>query len=153
MLSNVGEWGGSEKENWICAMTRHHPDSNIYILLIRNLPIDSGVRRWSHPLMIPLRCLWTKSNNRMCGQFECDVAWFCFCFNFVRSHARCGCCSIVCLREWGGVRLKLDVQDNGGRKEGWKNFGRRWARGWAVFKTDNFHGRHMCTVSIQEKRR
>ena len=22
---------------------------------------------------------------------------FCFCFDFVRLHARCGCCSIVCL--------------------------------------------------------
>ena len=35
----------------------------------------------------------------MRGQFECDVACFCFfCFDFVRSHVRCGCCSIVCLR-------------------------------------------------------
>ena len=49
-----------------------------------------------------------------------NVTWlgFAFFLNFVRSHARCGCCSIVYLREWGGVRLKLDAQDNGGRKEG-----------------------------------
>ena len=33
------------KENWICAMTRHHAESNINILLTRNLPIDSGVRQ------------------------------------------------------------------------------------------------------------
>ena len=43
----------------------------------------------------PLHCLWAKWNNRMRGQFECDVTWFCSCFDFVRSHARCGCCSIV----------------------------------------------------------
>ena len=30
------------KENWICAMIRHHAESNINILLTRNLPIDSG---------------------------------------------------------------------------------------------------------------
>ena len=54
--------------------------------------IDSGVGQRSHPLMIPLHCLWAKSNNRTCGQFEGDVTWFCFCFDFVR----CTCCSIVC---------------------------------------------------------
>ena len=54
---------------------------NINILLTRNLPIDCGVRQWSHPLMIPWHCLWAKSNNRTLGQFECDVTclllfWF-----------------------------------------------------------------------------
>ena len=52
---------------------------------------------WSHPLMIPMHCLWTKSNNRTRGQYECDV-WLGFVFDFVRSYARCGCCSVVCLR-------------------------------------------------------
>ena len=85
------------KENWICTMTRHHAEPN-NILLTRNLPFDSDVRLRSHPLMIPLHFLWAKSNNRAHGQFECDVTWFCFCFDFVRSHARCSCCSIVCLR-------------------------------------------------------
>ena len=67
--------------------------------------------------MIPLHCFWAESNNRMRGQLEFDVTWLCFCFNFVRSHARCGCCSIVCWRGWGlGVRLKLDVQGQGGGK-------------------------------------
>ena len=33
------------KENWICAMTRYHAESNINIILTRNLPIDSGVRQ------------------------------------------------------------------------------------------------------------
>ena len=69
---------------------------NINMLLVRNLPIDSSVRQWSHPLTIPLHCLWAKLNNRKRGQFECDMTWFCFYFGFVRSHARCGCCSIVC---------------------------------------------------------
>ena len=81
-----------------CVMTRHHADPNINILVTRNLPFDSDVRQRSHTLMIPLHYLWAKLNNRTRGQFECDVTWFCFCFDFVRSHARCGCCSIVCLR-------------------------------------------------------
>ena len=65
--------------------------------------------------MIPLHCLWAKSNNRTRGHFECDVTWFCFYFDFVRSHARCDCCSIVCWID-RGVRLKLDVQGQGGGK-------------------------------------
>ena len=99
------------KENWICAMTRHHAESNINILLTRNLPTDSGVRKWSIPLM--MHCLCSKSNNRTPGQFEHDVTWFCFCFDVVRSHARCGCCSIIFWRRWKRVRLKLDIQGQG----------------------------------------
>ena len=34
--------------------------------------------------MIPLHCLWAKLNNRTHGQFECDMTWFCFCFDFVQ---------------------------------------------------------------------
>ena len=41
--------------------------------------------------MISLHCFWAKSNNRAHGQFEYDVT-------LVLSHARCGFCSIVCLR-------------------------------------------------------
>ena len=33
------------KENCICAMTRHHAESNINILSTKNLPIESGVRQ------------------------------------------------------------------------------------------------------------
>ena len=58
--------------------------------------------------------MWAKSNNRTHGQFEFDVTWFCFSFNLVRSHAQCGYYSIVCSSVWGGVRLKLDVQDQEG---------------------------------------
>ena len=51
------------------------------------------------------QALWThylhhvqaKSNNRTRDQFERDVTWFCFLFR-ICSHARCSCCSIVCLR-------------------------------------------------------
>ena len=68
------------------------------MLLTRNLSFDSGVRQWSFPLMIPLHCFWAKSNNRKRDKCERDVLSFVFCFVFVRSHARCGCCSIVCLR-------------------------------------------------------
>ena len=50
------------------------------------------VRQWSYSLIIPLHCLWVKSNNRTRGQFKCDVAWLCFCFNFVHIHGA------VCLR-------------------------------------------------------
>ena len=62
-------------------MTRHHTNN---ILLARNLSFDSDVRQWNHPLMIPLCCLWTKSNNRM--QVNLNMTWlFCFCFCLIRS--------------------------------------------------------------------
>ena len=49
--------------------------------------------------MIPLHCLWAKSNSRVRGQFEYDLTLvFLFLFDFVHSHARCGCYSILCLR-------------------------------------------------------
>ena len=109
MLSDVGDGGLSSilacmsdlyffiRENWIWAMTRHHANN---MLLTKNLPFGSDVRQWSHPLMIPLHYLCAKSNYRTRGQFECDVTLFlfCFCFDFVSSHGRCSCYSIVCLR-------------------------------------------------------
>ena len=102
-------WGVSEcsrrsiftfflKKNWICAMTRHHAEPNINVLLTRNLPFDSHVRQWSHPWMKQLHCLWAKLNNRTRGRLECDLTWFCFCFDFLCPYARCSSCSIVCLR-------------------------------------------------------
>ena len=33
------------KESFICTMNKHTAESNINILLTRNLPIDSGVRQ------------------------------------------------------------------------------------------------------------
>ena len=82
------------KENWISTMT----EANINILLTRNLSFDSDVRHWSHHFMILLHFPWAKSNNRMRGQFECNVTSFCFCFDFVCSHVWWGCCSIIYLR-------------------------------------------------------
>ena len=65
MLSDVGGWGvggggGGRgcaecfgrpiliffiRENWICAMIRHHNEANINISPTRNLPFDSDVRQ------------------------------------------------------------------------------------------------------------
>ena len=67
-------------------MTRHHANN---ILLTRNLPFGSDVRQRSQPLMIPMHCLWAKSNNRTRGQFECDLTLFLFCFvliSFIHMH-------------------------------------------------------------------
>ena len=77
------------KENWVCVMTRNHAGLNINILLTRNLPFDTEVRQRSNPLMIPLHCLWAKSINRTCGQFDCGVTWFYLLFvlvSFVHMH-------------------------------------------------------------------
>ena len=117
MLSDIGEWGVTSVRKLDCAMTRHAELKNI--LLTRNLPIDSDVSQWSHPFMMPLQCLWTKSNNRTRGQFECHVAWFCFCFDFVRSYTRCGCCCIFC---WRGLGCSFKIGRP--RSTGCKNFWR-----------------------------
>ena len=87
------------KENWIRAMTRH-AESNINILLTRNSPIDSGVRQWSYPLMIPLHCLWIKTNS----------STFCFSFDFVSLTCTVQLLFHILLDGVGGVHLKLDVQ-------------------------------------------
>ena len=87
--------------------------------------------------MISWHDLKAKSNNKTHGQFEWDLIWFCFCFDFICSHAWCGCCSLVSWR--GGVHLKLVIQGKGG----WENFGCRWTGGGQL---DNFHGRHMRIV-------
>ena len=108
----------------MCSMTRHHAESN-NILLTRNFPIDSGVRPWSHLLMTPLHCLCAKSNNRTCDQFECDVTWFCFCFDFIRSHAR-----------WLLFHSLLERVEGRGRGRGRGSFkiGRPRSRGWKYFR-------------------
>lgn len=54
--------------------------------------------KWSHPFMRSLDCLWVKSNKRMRGVFECNVTWYCFCFGYICSYARCVWCFIVCLQ-------------------------------------------------------
>ena len=124
-------------------MTRYHAESNINIFLTRNLPIDSIARKWSHSLRIPLHYLWAKSSNTTRGQFVYDVTWFYFCFDFVRSHAWCGCCFIVCWRGWTGFVLIWTS-----RSMGWKHFWRRWTGGGGSCKLDNFHGRHIIIIAI-----
>ena len=97
-------------ETRICAMNRHHADRNINVLLTRNHPFDSDVRKWSQLLMIPLHCLWAISNKRQHGQFKCDVNLFCFCLDFVRSHVHCDFCSIVCLRFQIALMKQIDLK-------------------------------------------
>ena len=63
---------------------------------------------------------------------------FLLCFDFVHSHAWCGCCSIVCLRfqdvEIKQVRLKLNVQG----QEGGKILDAAGQGGWWVLKIGRF---------------
>ena len=87
----------------------------------------------------PLHCLKTKSNNKTRGEFECNVTWFCFCFDFVRSHARCGCCSIVCRIEWG----------KGSRSRGWKIFESRWTGGAGVLENYTIFMDVTCVPSLK----
>ena len=103
-----------------------------HLLLSRNFPFDANVRQKSHPLLIPLHCLRAKSNNVMRGQFECDVIWFCFSFDFVCSHVWC-CCSTVC---WIGGRGRLKTERPNSRR--WKNFGPRWTGRMGFLKFKQF---------------
>ena len=115
-------------------MIRHHAEPNINILSTRNLLFDSDVRQWSRPLMIPMHSLFAKSSNRKRDQFECDVIWFCFCFDF------------VCSQERYHLERGDAFEIGRPRSRGWKNFGRRWARGGRSWKVNNFCGRHMCII-------
>ena len=55
----------------------------------------------------------------MRGQFECDVIWLCFCFDFVRLYATYGAVVVPWFVGGGGSgrgkwgELKLDVQGQG----------------------------------------
>ena len=70
--------------------------------------------------MIRLHCLRDKSNNKTRGQFECDVTWFSFCFDFVLSHARCEIeCTVHLFRESRGS-FKIGRR----RSRGKRNLGR-----------------------------
>ena len=108
MLSDVGGWGLVSVQDvqsfFLIKKTGFVPWPGIMLsqTLIyywqEMLLFLSDFRQWSHHLLISLRYLWAKSKNRVRGQFECDVAWFCFWFDFVGSNAQCSCCSTVCLR-------------------------------------------------------
>ena len=110
------------KENWICAMTRYHAESNINILSTRNLLIESDIRQWSHPYNDTIALLWAKANNRtrILKEF-----WF-------RSLTYTVKLSFHNLLE--RIGLKLDVQGRGGGNildiEG--------QRGWGVLKIRQF---------------
>ena len=62
--------------------------------------------------MIPVHCLWTKSNNRTCSQFECDMTWFCFWKDLGGGG--------------GGGLFKIGRP----RSREWKYFRRIWTGGW-----------------------
>ena len=107
MLSDVVGWSVSEcsgrpiliffvKENWICAMTRHHANN---ILLARNLPFDTDVNevKPSFNDTTALFCGLNRTIERMVALNMTCLNFFLFLFDFVHSHARCGCSSIVCL--------------------------------------------------------
>ena len=77
MLSDArGLWDGGERmfwvsnlyffigENWISPWTDIMLSQTFIYYWQEIFHIDSGVRQWSHPLMIPLHCLSAKSNNR-----------------------------------------------------------------------------------------
>ena len=97
MLSDVRGWRVSEwsrRSIFIFLLKKKF----ILILLARNLPFDSDVRQWSH-----CHCIVFGLNRKMSGQFECDMTLlllllFGFCLISFIHNARCGCCSIVCLR-------------------------------------------------------
>ena len=54
--------------------------------MTKNLPFDSDFRQWSHPLMIPMHCLWDKSNNRTRCQFECECKFVFVLILFIHMH-------------------------------------------------------------------
>ena len=83
------------KEDWICVMARRHANN---ILLARYLPLTLWRRQWTHPLMI--LCILLGLNRTIEHMVSLNVLWlFClFLFDFVHSHARCGCCYVVCSR-------------------------------------------------------
>ena len=80
------------------AMTKHHAEPNVNILLTRNISFDSDVIQWSHPLTRPLYCLWANWNNKRLVNLKMTWLGLLFFFDFVCSQARYGCCSILCLR-------------------------------------------------------
>ena len=100
--------------------------------MTRNFPFDSDIRQWSHPLMIPLHCLWAKLNNQTRGQFECDVTWFLFLFWF-----RSFTCTVLLLLHSLLKRAGASFKIGRPSLKGWKKFGLRWQFSWTC---------HMCIV-------
>ena len=111
------------KDNYIWVMTRYHVNN---ILLTRDLHFVfvSDSRQWSHPLMIPMHCLWAKSNLSLRSQFKCAAY------------------SIWMWSDFVAVRLKLGVQGQGSGRI--LDVAGQWGEG--SWKLDNFHGRHVFIV-------
>ena len=75
------------------------------------------------------------------------MTWFYFCFDFVRSRARCDFCSIVFWRGWGeGEGGFGSFKIGRSMSRGGKILNVDGQRGCGSWKLDNFHGRHMCIV-------
>ena len=115
MLSDVGWEGmmGSDcsgrpvfifliKENWICSITRHRAESNINVLLTRNLPVDSGVRHWRYSSMISLHYLCVE---RMVNLNVVWLGFVIFLISFVHRTVRLLFYSLL---KRGGGGWKLD---------------------------------------------
>ena len=121
------------KENWICAMTRYYAEPNINLLFTRNLRIDSGVRKWSHPLTIPFTvCGLYRTIQRV---VNLNMTWLGFVFVLVLSVHMHRAVLFYSLLErlWQGP-FKTERP----RSRGWTNFGRRWTMGWRVMKIREF---------------
>ena len=114
-----GRWG-RQKKGVIGRrgdMTRHHAEPNISMLLTRNLPFDLDVRQWSYPLMIPLPCLWAKSNNRtrMSIWMWHDLVLFLFWFHSFLCTVRLLFRSLFmfssCANKTGWLQNELQIKD------------------------------------------
>ena len=121
-------------------MTIHHVESNIDMLLTRNLPIDSGVREWS---------LWAKSNNTMRGQLR--SIWIgsnllLYLFGFCSFKSMMWLLFHSLLERLVAVGGKGSFKSGRSRwrwKKGFRQIDRDGGRSW---KLDNFHGCHMCII-------
>ena len=82
------------KVNWICTMTRYAESNNILLV-----SFWLWCRQWYH-------CIVCGLNRTTENVVNLNVTWLGFCFDFVRSHARCCCCSTVCWRRWRGVKIR-----------------------------------------------
>ena len=87
------------KKNWIWAMTKHHAQSNINILLTRNL-LHFTLTLDSEAILYSYHCIVCGINRTMDRVVSFNVTWLSFVFVLILfvHNTRCGCCSIACLR-------------------------------------------------------
>ena len=135
MLSDVG--GGREERDSECSgrpifFYWRKTESDI-ILLKRNLPIDSGVRQWSHYLMIPLNCLWAESNSRTRGLL--NVTWLGFVFVLISFST---CTVKLLFYNLLGRAREGSFKNGRPRSRRVENVGRRCTGGWGVSRIRQF---------------